>query len=67
MDIEDENLIFCDDMLSEEQRILGWRVIVEREKEQERVARNRRLRAEIAQGRSEFERARRMFDSFLEG
>lgn len=67
MNIEDENLIFCNDMLSEEQRILGWRVVVERESELERAARVRRLREQIAQGRGEFERARRMFDSFLEG
>lgn len=67
MDLEDENFLLRDDMLREEHRILGWRVVAEREAEAFRVARNRLLRAEVAQGRADFERARRMFDAFLEG
>lgn len=67
MSLEDDNYLLRDDMLREEHRILGWRVMAEREAEAFRVARNRRLLDEVRRGRDEFERARGLFDSFMEG
>jgi hypothetical protein len=63
-DLDRENLSLCVDRQRADAQVLGMRVDASRIKGEDFGARRRGISDEIARGRAEFDRARRMFDLF---